>query len=117
MTAQHIQHTTQIPQEEWLSFVNQFTALNQGRRFMLEVDNVDLGNEVLLQHASLASITYDSSEKGNDLIISIGQPDVVYSHIVSQPMEIWAAEADTGQAIALQIKDGRNTQTILRFEV
>jgi Family of unknown function (DUF5335) len=117
MPEQNIQRTTQIPQEAWLSFVNQFTIVNQARRFTLEVDNIDLGNEELLQNASLASITYDASDKGNNLIISTGQPEVVYSHIVSHPMEIWVAEAESGQAIALQIKDVSDTQTILRFEV
>lgn len=116
MSEQNIQRTTQISQEEWLPFVNQFTIVNQGRRFTLEVDNFDLGNEVLLQHASLSSMTYDVSANGNDLVISIGQPDVVYSHIVSQPVEIWSAEAEGGQTIALQIKDSSGTQTILRFE-
>jgi hypothetical protein len=59
MSEQNIHRTLQISQEEWLPFVNQFTIVNQGRRFTLEVDNFDLGNEVLLQHASLSSITYD----------------------------------------------------------
>jgi hypothetical protein len=61
-------------------------------------------------------ITYDSATKGDNLIISMGQPDVVYSHIVNQPTELWVAEAESGQALALQIKDSSDTQTILRFE-
>ncbi|MGB7413912.1 MAG: DUF5335 family protein [Thermosynechococcaceae cyanobacterium] len=115
MSKHTIQKTQQIPQEQWLTFFDQFTKTNTGRLLSLEVADKEMGDEPLIKQSPLASITYEPVNKGNDVIISIGRDAVAYSHTVEAPEAVWVAKDDAGEVVALEIVDRGGNQAILRF--
>ena len=115
MTAHTIQKTQQVPEEQWLTFFNQFSKRNRGRFIALEIADEEVGDEDLVKQSPLAFITYDPVNKGNDVVIAIGRDAVSYSHTVSAPKAVWIAKDDADQVVALEIVDHNGTQTIVRF--
>jgi hypothetical protein len=109
-----IKKTQEVPQKDWPTFCDQFTQRNHGRLIALEMTDDELGDELLVKQLPLSSITCEPATEGNALI-SIGLDEVAYSHTVTAPKAVWIAKDEIGQAIALEIIDHNDNQTILRF--
>lgn len=114
--AQNNLNSKQIPQQRWLEFFDMFGDGNRGRTIAIEVINQEIGDEELIKDAPLMSIVYDPPEKDNNLAIETGKDEVNYAHNITAPTEVWEAQDENGEVVALEIKDESGTKTILRLE-
>jgi hypothetical protein len=104
-----------IPTERWGEFFDQFSDGNRGRSITIEVINDELGNQTLIENAALMAIVYDPPNKGNDLVIEVGQSEVSYAHTVDAPTEVLTGQNANGQIVALWISDATGTKTLIKL--
>lgn len=109
-------NSKQIPQQRWLEFFDMFGDGNRGRTIAIEVINQEIGDEQLIENAPLMSIVYDPPDKDNNLAIETGKDEVNYAHNITAPTQLWEAQDENGEVMALEIEDESGTKTILRFE-
>lgn len=114
--AQNNLNSKQIPQQRWLEFFDMFGDGNRGRTIAIEVINQEFSDEELIKDAPLFSIIYDPPDKDNNLALETGKDEVNYAHNIVAPTEVWEAQDENGEVVALEIKDESDTKTILRFE-
>jgi hypothetical protein len=107
---------TQIEQTEWSNFFVTFTNGNRGRTLSIEVLDVKNGLTGVVASGQLLSADYDSVNKGDDVIISIGADKVDASHTVSGPIEVWRVQDENGEITALEIVAEGGDKTILSFQ-
>lgn len=111
--------TQQIPREEWNEFLSAFSAHNQTRNVVVEMENMDLGVQRVIDGKPLLAVEPDiKDEHESTITVVAGDPQggvpVAVTHQVMNPQAIWIKQNDDGEAEALDIEteDGR---TILEF--
>jgi hypothetical protein len=107
---------TQIPNEEWSGFLTTFSNDTRGRRVSIQVVDPVSGDSGVTGEGKLMGIDYDPVSKGNDIVVSLGESEIEASHTVSAPVELWKAQHDSGEIIALEIIDQNNGKTIVTIE-
>jgi hypothetical protein len=104
---------TQISQEDWKDFFVTFSNGNAGRMLSLEVLDSESGDTGQVKQGRLMAVDYDPIGKGNDIVVTTGNDEVEYSHMIKAPVEVWKAQQDSGEVAALEIIDQNNVKTIL----
>ena len=115
MAKRKFENSKQVEQGRWVEFFDMLSDGNRGRRISLEVIDPELGDESPIKDAALFSVVCDPVGKGNDIMIETGEKQVNYAHTVNAPTEVWQAQDENGELIALEINDESGAQTILRF--
>jgi hypothetical protein len=111
--------TQQIPREEWTDFLASFSAHNQTRSVVVEMENQDLGIQRVIDGKPLIAVEPDLKDEHEPTITVVaGDPEggepAALTHQVMNPRAIWVKQASDGEAEALDIEteDGR---TIIEF--
>ena len=105
--------TKQIPKSEWPAFLNNFSSRHQGWLVNLEIIGSDIGAQVEGTNLVLEGL---SDEKGDTITIMAGaRPDNHVTHSISRPTELSVEKTETGDDVALSIKGGDGTRTLLIF--
>ncbi|MHB1001005.1 MAG: DUF5335 family protein [Armatimonadota bacterium] len=111
--------TQQIPQDKWNDYLSSFTAMNQTRNVVIDIESSELGSQRLVDGKPLLTVEPDLGSGRKPVIIVIagdtqGDSPESLTHEVAQPKSIWVKENDAGQVDALDIEteDGR---TIIQF--
>jgi len=107
--------TKTLPHERWGEFFDQFSDGNRGRSISIESIDAELGDEELIQNASLMAIVYDRPDKGNALVIEVGEHEVTYAHTVEAPTEIYTGQDSLGRMIVISISDAAGTKTLIKL--
>ncbi|MEH2297091.1 DUF5335 family protein [Nostoc sp.] len=105
-----------VPRERWGEFFDQFSDGNRGRHISIEIIDSELGDEKLIQNATLMAIIYDRPGKGNDLVIEVGEHEVSYAHTIDSPTEVLTGQNSNGQIIAIWITDAGERKTLIQLE-
>jgi hypothetical protein len=71
------------------------------------------GTESPVREGKLLAVDYDPPNKGNDIVITTGVDRVEYSHTVGTPVEVWRAQRDDGEIVALEITNQRGVKTVV----
>ena len=111
--------TQQIAREQWDEFLAAFSAHNQTREIVVDMESRDLGAQRLIDRKPLLGIEPDLKEDHDPTITVIagdkegGEPAAL-THRVANPRAVWIKEDAEGRAEALDIEteDGR---TIIQF--
>lgn len=106
---------TQIEQPEWKDFFVLFSNGNCGRDLTMEVFDPETGSTGQAKQGQLMAVDYDPVGKGNDIVVTTGVQEIEYSHTIEAPVEVWQAQAESGQVAALEIIDQNNVKTVLSF--
>jgi len=108
-----------IPQDQWIDFLAAFSAHNQTRNVILDMETAELGAQRLVDRKPLLGVEPDLKDEHEPTITVIaGDPEggkpAALTHQVMNPQAIWVKEDDAGRAEALDIEmeDGR---TIIQF--
>jgi len=111
--------TMQIPQDQWTDYLAAFSAHNQTRTVIIDMESAELGALRLVDHKPLLSVEPDLKDEHEPTItVIVGDPaggePAALTHQVLNPRVIWVKEDDEGRAEALDIEmeDGR---TIIQF--
>lgn len=104
-----------VPQEQWGEFFDQFSDGNRGRHISIKSIDSEFGNGELIREAPLMAIIYDRPSKGDNLVIEVGQDEVIYAHTVDSPTEVLTGQDSDGVMLAVQISDAAGTKTLIEF--
>lgn len=99
-----------LPNEEWQERIQLFVSGNTGRKVAIAVQGM-----TIVENKSLRDIEYDPIGKGNDLIITLGYSEELYTHTVSVPSELILHEENNGVVSTLEIIDQNGEVTFLRL--
>ncbi|MEH2320193.1 DUF5335 family protein [Nostoc sp.] len=105
-----------VPRERWGEFFDQFSDGNRGRHISIEIIDSELGDEELIQNATLMAIIYDRPGKGDDLVIEVGEHEVSYAHTIDSPTEVLTGQNSNGQIIAIWITDAAERKTLIQLQ-
>ena len=104
---------TLITAEEWGDFLVIFSNDTRGRAVIIQVIDPVSGDAGEVARGPLLAIDYDPIGKGNDIIVSLGTEEIENSHTIEAPEELWRAQHNNGEIIALEIIDQNGGKTIL----
>jgi len=110
------QGTRDIPANEWIPFLANFTRENRGAHAVLEVLGEGVGRQVATEDRPFDGISVDAKDGENTVWIAFGStPDTLFTHGVHGVMAIRvrAATVNSGAAIEIDARDGTPTLLIL----
>lgn len=107
---------TQIPNEEWSGFLTTFSNDTRGREVSIQTIDTGTGDAGVTGQGKLVAVDYDPVSKGNDIVVSLGAAEIEATHAVAAPVELWKAQRDSGEIMAIEIIDQNNGRTILSIE-
>ena len=111
--------TMQIGQDQWNDFLAGFSAHNQTRPVVVEIESTELGPQRVIDGKPLLAVEPDLEDENEPTITVIagdpqgGEPAAL-THQVMNPRAIWVKQDDQGepQALDIETEDGR---TIVQF--
>ena len=111
--------TQQVPHDQWEVYLAEFSARNQTRPVIVDMETSELGQERLVDSAPLLGIEPDfKDEYQKSITIIAGDPEgaepEALTHQVMNPRTIWIKEDDQGCAEALDI-EMEGGRTIIQF--
>ena len=108
--------TTQIQQNDWVTFFDSFSNRHRGWLVTLEIMDPDIGDQTEARDLPLVGITAELSDRGPDQIeIVVGtESDKHVSNTIVEPSEVWLKSNEEGADEVLEIK-GENETALLRF--
>lgn len=106
--------TQQIAVEQWEEFLSAFSAHNQTRKVVVDMESTELGPQRVVDGKPLLAIEPDLEGAVGKRITVIagdtqGDDPVALTHQVMNPQSIWLKEDDQGnqQALDIETDDGR----------
>jgi hypothetical protein len=112
-----IELTKSVPQARWGEFFDMFTNGNRGRHISIESIDPEFGDLELVRDLPLLSMVYDRPGKGDDLMIEVGEEEILYTHTVDSPTEVSTGQNSIGEMVALSISDAAGIKTIIKLQV
>jgi len=104
-----------IPVKEWVEFCGLFTNGNKGRLVTIsDIDERAMDN-VLAKEMPLWAIDYDPIDKGDDIVVTLGENSMEFSHTIDAPVELWESRNEKGVVNQLRIIDRSNNEYNLTF--
>jgi Family of unknown function (DUF5335) len=105
-----------IPQEQWGEFFDQFSDSNRGRHISIRSIDSEFGDGELIHEAPLMATIYDRPGKGDDLVIEVGQDEVIYAHTVDSPTEVLTGQDSNGLMLAVWISNAAGAKTLIELQ-
>ena len=100
----------QIQNAEWQERIQMFSSGNRRTKAAIAVEGM-----ILAENQLLRDIEYDPVGKGNDLIITFGYIENMFSHTIDDPLELFIHEESSGGVAALEVVDQKGGSTFLRL--
>jgi hypothetical protein len=109
--------TREIPQDQWMPFLNDFSRRHQGERVTVEVLQGEEGIHALATNVPLVGITDDPKNSEGEMIevMAGDSPDNQVTHDIRRPCCVRVAAADDGRDVAVAIDSSAMPRTIIRF--
>ena len=110
------QETRDIPANEWIPFLADFTRENRGAHAVLEVLGEEVGRQVATEDRPFDGISADAKDGESTVWIAFGSaPDDHFTHGVhgATVIRVRPATGDSGAAIEVDARDGTTTLLIL----
>jgi uncharacterized protein DUF5335 len=110
--------TVEIPREEWVQRLNEFTAMHEGWLVSLDVLGPKIGAQPEIRHLPLLGVAADRIDRDGTITVSVARSATEHlGHIVHAVTRICVERSDEGADAALQVESADGTRTILRFRV
>ena len=106
-----LDHNDMIMSSDWSSFLANLVQSHQGRMVAIERNNDSLLQNPPDQGAPLQAIELRSRHKQPHLIITTA----AQTYTIEAPNIIWAILSEHGELIAVEILDGQERSTVMRF--
>jgi len=108
--------TRDIPREQWIKFLDDFSRSHEGWIVTLEVLGSDIGDQEEANNLPLVGISADVKARENRVEIIVGgRPDADVTRFIERPKHVWVKESTLpgDEAIEVEAEDG--IKTILNF--
>jgi hypothetical protein len=78
--------TQKIEKQHWQNYFNELSKQCAGRNIGIEIDNLDIGAQVMTQSIQLCGITFDAKDNSlaiitPDFVHTIDDPDSIYVNV------------------------------------
>ncbi len=106
------QETRDIPRNDWIQYLANFTRENRGAHAVLEVLGEGVGRQVATEDRPFDGISADVKDSENTVWIAFGStPDNHFTHGVhgATAIRVRPATVDSGAAIEVDAQDGTIT--------
>jgi hypothetical protein len=108
--------TVEIPREDWVHRLNEFTAIHEGWLVSLDVLGPDLGVQPEIVSLPLLGVSADHVDHDGSVAVSVAQTrSEHFTHLIEAVTRICIERTDDGADAALQIESADGTRAILRF--
>jgi hypothetical protein len=108
--------TVEIPREEWIRRLNEFTAIHEGWLVSLDVLSAELGAQPEIDNLPLLGVSADRVNHDGTVAVSVARSrSEHFTHIIEAVTRIHIERTDDGADAALQIESSDGTRAILRF--
>jgi hypothetical protein len=108
--------TIKIPEDQWVSFLDEFTRQNRGAHATLEVLGPGVGYQVETENKPFEGISSDVKDGERNVWITFGgDPENHVTHGIQNVSAIWVRlpTATSGAAMEIEAHDG--TKTLLEL--
>ena len=108
--------TIDVPHKDWARTLDQFSAVHDGWLVSLEIVGPSLGAQPQIRELPLRGITAETGSPEPVITIAAAQADgEQITHVIHAPTEVQIEQTNAGADVALQIRSGDGTASILRF--
>jgi hypothetical protein len=108
--------TVEIPREDWIRRLNEFTAVHEGWLVSLDILGVELGAQPEIDNLPLLGVSADRVNHDGTIVVSVAlSRNEHFTHIIEAVTRIYLERTDDGAEVALQIESADGTKAILRF--
>lgn len=109
--------TVEIPREQWVRRLNEFTLVHDGWLVSLDVLGRELGAQHEVENLPLIGVAADRLDDDGTVAISVARSGREhFTHVIQRVTRIWL-ESDDGAETALAFESADGLKTILRFRV
>jgi len=113
--------TQRISREEWGTFLEEFTEINEGTSCRVEVvGSPDLGTQVLLEERPLLAVSLEEDEDAPQVVIECGDPaddgPAAFRRLLPAPTAIWGRKREPHGWDALEIESAECGAVILTID-
>ncbi len=108
--------TREIPHDEWVRFIDEFSRIHQGWHISVEVLDASLGAQTEISNQAFHGASVEQRDAHEVLTIMAG--DSAESHLthrVRDPRHIWIETTDEGADQALEVEDRDHRRALIRF--
>ena len=110
--------TIEIPREEWVQRLNEFSLIHDGWLISLDVLGDEIGAQPEIANVPLLGISADRIDRDGTIAVSVARSATEhFTHIIHAAARIYVERTDDGADAALEIESLDGTATILRFRV
>ena len=108
--------TIDVPHTDWARTLDRFSAIHDGWLVSLEVVGPFLGAQPQIHELPLRGITAETGTRNPVITIAAARPDgEQITHLIHAPTQVQIERTNEGADVALQIRSGDGTASILRF--
>jgi nucleotide-binding universal stress UspA family protein len=101
--------------DDWTEALDAFTKRNAGRRVTIEVDDPEIGAQVVESGYGLLGVVYDPNDRRVEIMVGdSANPVRHHTHTVAEARSIAISSADDGRDEALEVTHGEG-HTLLLF--
>jgi uncharacterized protein DUF5335 len=110
--------TRDIPREQWIKFLDDFSKRHKGWIVTLEILGSDIGDQHEANNLPLVGISADVKARENRVEIIVGgRPDADMTHFIERPKHIWVKEPSVSGDEAIEVESEDGIKTILNFHL
>ena len=110
--------TIEIPREDWVRQLNEFTNIHEGWLVSLDILSPELGAQPAIDNLPLLGVSADHIDHDGTIVVSVaGSASEHFTHIIEDVARIYVEHTNDGADAALEIESTDGTKTILRFRV
>ena len=108
--------TTEIPRDQWMQALDQFSKEHQGWIITMELVGVDVGDQIPATNLPLVGVSADVKDGENRISIMVGDsPDAHVTHVVDSPKRVWIEKSDDPRHDAIAVEDNEGHKIIVEF--
>lgn len=105
----------EIPQEEWIQFINNFNKQHRDKSVYVEVYESKEDKKQVTESVSLKEININPKDKDNNVVQLIGGASSDVSHFIAGTDKIIYEETDKGNPHSLNFYSKHGTSATIRF--
>lgn len=108
-------NTREIPQQEWIQFINNFNRQNRDKYVFVEIYEEKEDKKQITENIPLKEININPRDKDNNVIQVIGGASSDISHFIAGTNRITYEETDNGNPHSLNFYSKHGTSATVRF--
>jgi hypothetical protein len=110
-----VMETLEIPRNEWVPRLNEFTAMHDGWLVSLDVLGPDIGAQRSIVNLPLIGVSADRSTRDRTVCISVARSRAAhFTHIIPGVSHVFLTHVHDGSDAAVEIVSRDGVRTILK---